>query len=60
MPSERIEHDVLGQKAVPAEAYYGIQTQRGIVELVREKGLLTEEEIEAVLDPAQMTGLRRK
>lgn len=26
----RIEHDLLGEKAVPANAYYGIQTLRGI------------------------------
>ena len=30
MPSQRIEHDLLGEKAVPAEAYYGIQTQRAM------------------------------
>jgi aspartate ammonia-lyase len=30
MPHQRIEHDLLGEKAVPAEAYYGIQTQRAI------------------------------
>jgi aspartate ammonia-lyase len=26
----RIEHDLLGQKAVPAEAYYGVQTARAL------------------------------
>ena len=26
----RMEHDLLGEKEVPAEAYYGIQTLRGI------------------------------
>lgn len=26
----RVEHDLLGEKEVPAEAYYGIQTLRGI------------------------------
>ena len=30
MPEQRIEHDLLGEKAVPADAYYGIQTQRAI------------------------------
>jgi aspartate ammonia-lyase len=24
----RLEHDLLGEKAVPAEAYYGVQTAR--------------------------------
>ena len=26
----RVEHDLLGEKEVPADAYYGIQTLRGI------------------------------
>src|SRR4249919_3052053 len=26
----RIEHDLLGQKAVPADAYYGVQTARAL------------------------------
>ncbi|HVZ93742.1 MAG TPA: aspartate ammonia-lyase [Phycisphaerales bacterium] len=26
----RIEHDLLGKKAIPAEAYYGVQSARGI------------------------------
>ena len=32
MPSEatRLEHDLLGEKAVPADAYYGVQTARGL------------------------------
>ena len=29
----RIEHDLLGEKEVPADAYYGIQTLRGIEKL---------------------------
>mgnify|MGYP000450798800 FL=1 len=28
--NERIEHDLLGDKAVPADAWYGIQTQRAL------------------------------
>ena len=28
--SVRIEHDLLGEKAVPADAYYGVQTARGL------------------------------
>lgn len=27
---ERIEVDLLGEKAVPTDAYYGVQTQRAI------------------------------
>jgi aspartate ammonia-lyase len=32
MPSQstRIEHDLLGDKAVPADAYYGVQTARAL------------------------------
>jgi aspartate ammonia-lyase len=33
-----------------------LRTGRGIVELVREKKILTDEQIADVLDPAKMTG----
>jgi aspartate ammonia-lyase len=33
-----------------------MKTGRGILELVREKQVLTEEQIRTVLDPAAMTG----
>jgi len=29
-PAARIEHDLLGHKAVPADAYYGVQTARAL------------------------------
>jgi len=29
-PATRIEHDLLGEKAIPADAYYGIQTARAL------------------------------
>lgn len=29
-PNTRIEHDLLGKKAVPADAYYGVQTARAL------------------------------
>jgi aspartate ammonia-lyase len=50
---------VLGYDATNKLAKEALETGRGIVELVREKGLLTEEEIEAVMDPARMAGSRR-
>src|SRR5580765_2332574 len=28
--AERLEHDLLGVRAVPADAYYGVQTARGL------------------------------
>ncbi len=30
MATTRIEHDLLGDKAVPADAYYGVQTARAL------------------------------
>ncbi|HSO23093.1 MAG TPA: aspartate ammonia-lyase, partial [Chondromyces sp.] len=50
---------VLGYDTTTALAKEALATGRGIVELVREKGLLSEEEIAAVLDPANMIGRRR-
>ena len=29
-PSTRTEHDLLGDKAVPSDAYYGVQTARAL------------------------------
>jgi aspartate ammonia-lyase len=29
-PTTRIEHDLLGEKSIPADAYYGVQALRGI------------------------------
>src|SRR5262245_491186 len=29
-PATRLEHDLLGDKPVPADAYYGVQTARGL------------------------------
>jgi aspartate ammonia-lyase len=51
---------VLGYDTTTALAKEALRTGRGIVELVREQGLLSEEEIEAVLDPARMAGPRRR
>ena len=50
---------VLGYDATNKLAKEALETGRGIVELVREQGLLTEAEIEAVMDPARMAGPRR-
>jgi len=37
-----------------AEAY---QTGKGLLEIIREKKILTEEQIKDLLDPAKLTGL---
>jgi len=50
---------VLGYDATTELAKEALETGKGIVELVREKGLLTEAEIEAVMDPARMAGPQR-
>ncbi|MDE5639574.1 MAG: aspartate ammonia-lyase, partial [Odoribacter sp.] len=39
----RIEHDLLGEKEVPAEAYYGIQTLRGIENIANISGIRIED-----------------
>ena len=51
---------VLGYDATTELAKEALESGRGIVELVREKGLLSEDEIAAVLDPEKMTGLRKR
>jgi aspartate ammonia-lyase len=48
---------VLGHHVGDELAKESMQTGKGILELVREKKLLTEEQIEELLSPANMTGL---
>lgn len=47
---------VLGYDMATRIAAEALRTNRGIVELVREKGLLGEEQIAKLLDPSAMTG----
>ena len=47
---------VLGYDKSTELAAESLKTGKGILELVREKNLLSEEEIEKILDPASMTG----
>jgi aspartate ammonia-lyase len=47
---------LLGYEAATELAAEAMKTGKGIVELVREKKLLTEEQISTVLDPKAMTG----
>ncbi|MFN8256765.1 MAG: aspartate ammonia-lyase [Bacteroidales bacterium] len=47
---------VLGYEKTTELAKEALQTGKGILELIREKKLLTEEEIKKLLDPATMTG----
>jgi aspartate ammonia-lyase len=50
---------VIGYDKATELAGEALRTGKGIVELVREKGILTEDQLRAVLDPAAMTGVRR-
>ena len=50
---------VLGYDTTTELAKEALSSGRGIVELVRERNLLSEEEIEAVMDPARMAGTRK-
>ena len=50
---------VIGYDKATELAAEAMRTGRGILELVRERKLLTEEQIASVLDPVAMTGQRR-
>jgi len=51
---------VIGYEKSTELAAEALRTGKGIVELVREKGLLTEEQLKRILDPAAMTGAGRR
>jgi aspartate ammonia-lyase len=48
---------VIGYEKSTELAAEALRTDKGIIELVREKGLLSEEELQKVLDPKTMAGL---
>jgi aspartate ammonia-lyase len=50
---------VIGYEKSTELAAEALRTGKGIVELVREKGILTEKQIQTILDPAAMTGTRQ-
>jgi aspartate ammonia-lyase len=47
---------VLGYEKTTELAKEALETGKGILELIREKKLLTEEQIKELLDPKKMTG----
>ncbi len=51
---------VLGYEKTTELAKEALATNKGILELIREKKLLTEEQIRDLLDPAKMTGQEEK
>ena len=50
---------MIGYERATELAAEAMRTGRGILDLVREKKVLTEEQIAKVLDPVSMTGQRR-
>jgi aspartate ammonia-lyase len=50
---------VLGYEKTTELAKEALQTNKGILELIREKKLLTEDQIKKLLDPASMTGQQK-
>jgi aspartate ammonia-lyase len=50
---------VIGYDKATEFAAEALRTGKGILELVREKGVLTEEQINRILDPEAMTGARQ-
>jgi aspartate ammonia-lyase len=50
---------VLGYEKTTELAKEALQTNKGILELIREKKLLTEDQIKKLLDPAAMTGQKK-
>ncbi|MNX43165.1 Aspartate ammonia-lyase [compost metagenome] len=50
---------VLGYEKTTELAKEALETNKGILELIREKKLLTEDEIKKLLDPATMTGQKK-
>jgi aspartate ammonia-lyase len=51
---------VIGYEKATELAIEALQTGKGIVELVREKGILTAEQLSRVMDPAAMTGAKQR
>jgi aspartate ammonia-lyase len=51
---------VLGYEIATKLAAEALHSGRGVVEIVRERKLLSEDEIQRILDPASMTGLRKQ
>ena len=51
---------VIGYDRATELAKEAYETDKGILEVVREKNILTEEQIEKILDPAALTGLDKK
>jgi len=51
---------VIGYEKSTELAVEAYRTNKGILEIIREKNILTEEQIEEILEPAALTGLDKK
>jgi len=49
---------IIGYDRATALAAEALESGKGIIELIREKKILPEEQIQRILDPASMTGVR--
>jgi aspartate ammonia-lyase len=50
---------ILGYETTSEIAKQALETGRGVYDLVRERGLMTREQLDRVLNPAAMTSPRR-
>jgi aspartate ammonia-lyase len=50
---------IIGYDKATALAAEALESGKGIIELIREKKILPEEQILRILDPASMTGVRQ-
>jgi len=51
---------VIGYERSTELAKEAYRTNKGIIEIIREKKILTEQQIEELLDPGELTGLDPK
>jgi len=51
---------VIGYEQATELAREAYETDKGILELIREKKILTEDQIQDILDPAKLTGMDKK
>ena len=51
---------VIGYDAATELAKEAYSSGKGILEVIREKGILTEEQIEEMLEPGNLTGLDKR
>jgi len=53
----KYKHPVLGYEKATELAAEAYKTNKGILEIIREKKILSEQQIKELLDPVKLTGL---